>query len=75
LKIKNAFISINGGKTSSFDYHRRFLSSDYKYRKNIKDFFVGRVERDVAPLLPSGEELYNMVSKYEDIIFGFHSGN
>jgi hypothetical protein len=48
LKIKNAFISINGGKTSSFDYHRRFLSSDYKYRKNIKDFFVGRVERDVA---------------------------
>jgi len=35
------------------------------------DFFVGRVERDVAMSVPSGEEFYNMVSHYDYIMFGF----
>jgi predicted HAD superfamily phosphohydrolase len=47
---------------------------DHKYIKNRKDFFVDNVERDVASPLPSGEELYNMVSEYDDIVFGFQSG-
>jgi hypothetical protein len=50
------------------------LPIDHKFIKNRKDFFVGRVERDVAPLLLSGEELYSMVSKYGDIVFGFQFG-
>ena len=29
---------------------------------------------DIAPPVPSGEELYDMVSQYESIVFGFHSG-
>jgi hypothetical protein len=50
------------------------LPTDHRYRKNIKDFFVGRVEKDVAPPCLSGEELYDMVSEYDDIVFGFQSG-
>jgi len=49
------------------------LLIDHKYRKNKKDFFVGRVERDAATPLHLGEVLYDVVSKYEDIVFGFQS--
>jgi hypothetical protein len=31
----------------------------------------GKVERDVAIPILLGEELYDVVSQYEDIIFGF----
>jgi len=41
------------------------------YKNNIKDFFVGRVKMNVA--LP-GEEVYDMVSWSNDIVFGFESG-
>jgi len=41
------------------------------FRKNRKDFFVGRVERDVALPLLWGEELYDVVLEYNDIVFGF----
>jgi len=47
---------------------------DHKYRKNINDFFVGRIENDVAPPHLSGEELYDVMSEYSDIVFGFQSG-
>jgi len=57
-----------------FYCHRRFFPIDQKYRKNNKDFFVGRVERDVAPSFLSDEELYDVVSEYSDIMFGFQSG-
>jgi len=57
-----------------FYCHRQFLPTDHKYRKNINDFFVGRVERDVTSPLPLGEKLYDMVSKYNDIMFGFQFG-
>jgi hypothetical protein len=43
------------------------------YRKNIKNFFIGRVESDVALPLLSGEELYDEVSEYDDIVFNFQS--
>jgi hypothetical protein len=49
------------------------LPIDYRFRKNRKDFFIGRVEKDVALPLHSGEELYNMESEYSDIVFGFQS--
>jgi len=35
--------------------------------------FVGRVERDDTSSLPLGEELYNMMSKYDYIMFDFQS--
>ena len=47
MKNNKAFTLTNGGKTSLF-FHHRFLLMDYKYRKSRSDFFVGRVERDVA---------------------------
>ena len=62
---------INGGKMSCFYCHQRFLSTNRKY---INDLFVGKVERDVASPILSGEELYNIVSEYEGIVFGYQSG-
>jgi len=49
------------------------LPIDHKFRKNMKDFFITRVEKDVASPLLLGEELYDMMSEYSDIVFGFQS--
>jgi hypothetical protein len=50
------------------------LLTNHRYRKNIKDFFVGRVENDVAPSRLSVEELHDVVSECDDIVFGSQSG-
>jgi hypothetical protein len=50
------------------------LPHNHRYRKNKKDFFIGRVEKDVAPPCLSGEELHDVVSEYDDIVFGLQSG-
>ena len=73
MKNNRAFTLTNGDKIFFVNYHWQFLLTNQKFRKNIKDFFVGKVERDVAPLLLSSEELYDIVSKYSDIVFGFQS--
>ena len=70
MENNKAFILTNNGKMFFFYCHQRFLPTNHKYRKN-KDFFAGKVERDVAPLLLSGEELYNVVLEYDNIVFGF----
>jgi len=49
------------------------LPHNHRYRKNRKDFFVGRVENDVAPSRLSGEELFDVVSEYGEIVFGLQS--
>jgi hypothetical protein len=49
------------------------LPPNHRYRKNRKDFFVGRVEKDVAPPRLSGEELHDVVSEYSDLVFGLQS--
>jgi hypothetical protein len=48
--------------------HLFLLPMDYKHRKNKKEFFAGRVERDIALSLPSSEELYDVVSEYVNIL-------
>jgi hypothetical protein len=73
MENNKAFTLTNGGKASFFYCHRRFLPSNHRYRKNKKDFFVGRVEKDVAPLHLSGEELHDVVSENGDIVFGLQS--
>ena len=72
--VKRAFTLTNGGKASFFYCHRRFLPPNHRYRKNRKDFFVGKVEKDVAPPCLSGEELHDVVSEYGDIVYGLQSG-
>ncbi|KAL9362689.1 hypothetical protein Peur_045474 [Populus x canadensis] len=74
MENNKAFTLTNGGKVSFFDCHRRFLPHNHRYRKNRKDFFVGRVENDVAPPRLSGEELFDVVSEYGEIVFGLQSG-
>jgi hypothetical protein len=51
IKNNKAFMLTNDGKMF-FYCHRQLLLTDHKYRKNINDFFVGRVKRDVALVLP-----------------------
>jgi hypothetical protein len=48
MENNKAFKLTNEGKASFLDCHRHFLPPNHRYRKNIKDFFVGRVEKDVA---------------------------
>ena len=44
----------NGGKFSWFDSHRRFLPSDYAFRRNKNAFKKGEVEKDEPrPMLTS----------------------
>ena len=47
---------------------------NHRYRKSKKDFFVGRVEKDVAYPRLFGEELHDVVSEYGDIVFGLQLG-
>jgi hypothetical protein len=72
MENNKAFTLTNSGKTFFF-CHQWFLPTDHKYRKNINDFFIDRVEKDVASLLPLGEELYDVVLQYDDIVYSFQS--
>jgi hypothetical protein len=73
MENNKAFTLINGGK-AFFYCHHCLLPPNHRYRKNKKDFFVDRVEKDVAPPRLSGEELHNVKSEYADIVFGLQSG-
>jgi len=74
MENNKAFTLTNRGQASFFDCHRRFLPPNHRYKKNRKDFFVGRVEKDVTPPHLSGEELLDVVLEYGDIMFGLQSG-
>jgi hypothetical protein len=74
MENNKAFMLTNEGKASFFYYHRRFLPRNHRYRKNRNDFFIGRVEKDVAPPYLSGEDLHDVVSEYSDIVFSLQSG-
>jgi hypothetical protein len=74
MENNKAFMLANGGKALFFYCHRRFLPLNHRYRKNIKDFFVGRVEKDLASPRLSGQELHDVVLEYGDIVFGLQSG-
>jgi len=74
MENNKAFTLANGGKASFFNCHHRFLPLHYRYRKNRKDFFVVRVEKDVASPRVSGEELHDVVLEYGDIVFDLQSG-
>jgi len=74
MENNKTFTLANGGKVSFFDCHRRFLPLNHRYRKNRKDFFIGRVEKDVASPHLFGKELHDVVLEYGDIVFSLQSG-
>jgi hypothetical protein len=58
-----AFTLINGGKAFFFFYyHQRFLPNYHKFRNKWKDFLKTKVEKDVAPPILLGKELYDEAS-------------
>jgi hypothetical protein len=73
MENNKSFTLTNSSKKSFFYCHWQFLPTDHRFRKNKKDFFVSIVKRNVAPLLLSGKELYNVMLEYGDIVFGFQS--
>jgi hypothetical protein len=74
MENNKEFTLTNRGKAPFFYCHHRFLPPNHKYKRNIKDFFVGRVEKDVASSRLSSEELHDVVLEYGDIMFGLQSG-
>ena len=64
MENNKALMLTNGGKTF-FYYHRHFFPMNHRYKKNKKDFFVSRVEKDVAPPRLSSEELHDVVSRVQ----------
>jgi hypothetical protein len=50
------------------------LPTNHRYRNNIKDLFIGKVDKDVALPRLRSEELHDIILEYDDIIFGFQSG-
>jgi hypothetical protein len=70
MENNKAFTLTNRGKASFFYCYSCFLPPNHRYRKNRKDFFIGRVEKDVAPPRLSSEELHDVVLEYGDIVFG-----
>ena len=50
------------------------LANQSQVKKEQKDFFIGRVKRNGAPLVLSGKELYDVVLQYKGISFSFESG-
>ena len=61
MENNKAFMLTNGGKASFFYCHHRFLPTNHMYRKNINDFFIGRVEKYVALLCLFSEELQDVI--------------
>jgi hypothetical protein len=49
MENNKAFTLTNEGKASFFYCRRHLLPPNHRYRKNKNDFFVSRVEKDVAP--------------------------
>jgi len=73
MKKNKAFTLTNGGKASFFTVTVVSCHRITGTKKNRKNFFIDRVEKDVAPPHLSSEELHDVVSKYDDIVFGLQS--
>ncbi|CAA7031818.1 unnamed protein product [Microthlaspi erraticum] len=61
LDKTDAFQLKNGRKTSWFDCYRCFLPEDHGDRQNVVSFRKGRVVKDSAPPILTGEEFLNKV--------------
>ncbi|KAK4400331.1 hypothetical protein Sango_1139200 [Sesamum angolense] len=62
--MTRAFNLQNGRKACYFDCQRQFLSQDHPYRRNKKVFTKNRVERKVAHLSFTGEQIRDWVEEF-----------
>ncbi|KAL6586327.1 hypothetical protein OROMI_001315 [Orobanche minor] len=76
MEETKAFQLVNGGKTSHFDCHRRFLPHDHPFRRNSRDFLRGRVEQDPPIRRRSGAEIQQCLANLQlpSVQFGLYSG-
>ena len=71
IENDKAFTLKNDGKTSFFTTTGSSYQRITNSWKNKNDLFVGRVEMDVSLPFFLGEELYNVMLKYDDVVFSF----
>jgi len=71
MENHKVFSLTNGGKTS---FYISTGGSCQSITSIEKTFLIEKVEREVTPSVPLGEELYDVVSQYEGIVFGIQSG-
>lgn len=62
---------ILNGKQQNIHKSLVVIVTHRKYIKDKKYVFAGRVKRDIAPLLSSHEKIYDVLSKYNDIVYDF----
>ena len=73
IKNNKAFTLMNDEK-HLFLLSQTILANRSQLKLEKKNFFIGGVERDITPPLPSSEELHHMVLEYHYIMYGFQSG-
>ena len=61
MEDTKAFQLENGGKTSWFDCHGRFLPSNHAFRRNKRAFKKGEVERDEPPRMLTPTQVWRRV--------------
>jgi len=65
-----AFTLRHGGKTTWFDYHRRFLSKDHNFRKTQRSFTKNKVELDDPPCLFNVDQIWQYVHNFPKVTNG-----
>jgi hypothetical protein len=70
MENNKAFTLTNGGKAFFFTVTIVSCHRITGTERTKRIFFIGRVEKDVAPPRLSSEELHDAVSEYGDIMFG-----
>jgi len=61
MEDTKAFQLANGGKTSWFDCHCRFLPSDHAFRRNKNAFKKREVKRDEPPHMLTPTQVWRRV--------------
>ncbi|XP_073027690.1 uncharacterized protein [Primulina eburnea] len=64
MENSDAFTLPNGGKTSWFDNHRKFLPMDHNFRRNIKWFKKYHQVKKPPPHIKSGDEIIEELESY-----------
>ena len=67
MEDTKAFELANGGKTSWFDCHRRFLPTDHAFRRNKNAFKKWEVERDEPPSMLTLIQVWRRVRDFPKV--------
>jgi len=70
MEDKKAFTLNHRGKSSWFDCHQQFLPQNHPFRRSQKRFFKNKFELDGSPYLLNGEQLWEFLCDFPNVIDG-----